>query len=374
MSNRSWATINLESLRHNLAVAQQSCPSSELLPVVKANGYGHGLERVARAIWDSNIRVRGLAVASIEEATCLRNLNSDQPIVLLPGFINQEELEECSRLKIEPVVHSLFQIALLEAREQPCQFHFLWLKISTGMNRLGFHEEYSERAFRALSKLRALENTELILMSHLAWGDMAGDDARNFTSNQLQRFAAVIDMLGHKGKCSLAASTGILEHPDTHFNIVRPGVMLYGSSPFDYISSEELGLRPVMTLRSRLIAINDLKVGDAVGYGATYICEKDMRVGVVSIGYGDGYPRSASTGTPVILEGRNQLYRTALIGRVSMDMITIDLTEIESAAVEDSVILWGDSLPADEVAAHAGTIAYELFCQVTKRVNFVVSE
>jgi alanine racemase len=211
-------------------------------------------------------------------------------------------------------------------------------------------------------------------MSHLAWGDVDDDDACSFTINQRQRFAAAIDLLGHKGKCSLAASTGIVAHPDTHFNIVRPGVMLYGSSPFEHISCEELGLRPVMTLRSRLIAINELKVGDAIGYGATYICEKEMRVGVVSIGYGDGYPRSASTGTPVILEGRDRFYRTALIGRVSMDMITIDLTGIDSAAVEDSVILWGDELPAEEVAAHAGTIAYELFCQVTKRVNFVVSE
>ena len=150
--------------------------------------------------------------------------------------------------------------------------------------------------------------------------------------------------------------------------------MLYGSSPFDHTSSKELGLRPVMTLRSRLIAINELKAGDPIGYGATYICEKEMRVGVVSIGYGDGYPRSASTGTPVVLEARDRLFRTTLIGRVSMDMITIDLTDIDSAAVEDSVILWGDALPAEEVAAHAGTIAYELFCQVTERVNFVVSE
>jgi alanine racemase len=374
MSNRSWATINLESLRHNLVVAQQRCPSAELLPVVKANGYGHGLERVAKAIWHSKTPIRGLAVATLDEAKYLRDMDSYRPIVLLPGFINREELEECSSLKIEPVVHSFFQIALLEAREEPCQFPSVWLKITTGMNRLGFDEGNISKAFHDLKIVPSLAKVELILMSHLAWGDVDDDDACSFTINQRQRFAAAIDLLGHKGKCSLAASTGIVAHPDTHFNIVRPGVMLYGSSPFEHISCEELGLRPVMTLRSRLIAINELKVGDAIGYGATYICEKEMRVGVVSIGYGDGYPRSASTGTPVILEGRDRFYRTALIGRVSMDMITIDLTGIDSAAVEDSVILWGDELPAEEVAAHAGTIAYELFCQVTKRVNFVVSE
>ncbi|MDG0998067.1 MAG: alanine racemase [Gammaproteobacteria bacterium] len=374
MSNRSWATINLESLRHNLSIAQQRCPSSELLPVVKANGYGHGLERVAKAIWLSKIPIRGLAVATIDEARRLREVDSDQSIVLLPGFINRDELEECSSLKIEPVVHSLYQIALLEAREQPCQFPFVWLKITTGMNRLGFHEDIIVSASDALNALPSLENSELILMSHLAWGDVDDDDACSFTAEQLRRFADAIDVLDHKGKCSLGASTGILRYPDTHFDIVRPGVMLYGSSPFDHTSSKELGLRPVMTLRSRLIAINELKAGDAIGYGVTYICEKEMRVGVVSIGYGDGYPRSASTGTPVVLEARDRLFRTSLIGRVSMDMITIDLTDIDSAAVEDSVILWGDALPAEEVAAHAGTIAYELFCQVTERVNFVVSE
>ena len=374
MSNRSWATINLESLRHNLSVAQQRCPSSELLPVVKANGYGHGLASVAKAIWHSKIPIRGLAVATIEEARCLRDMDSDQSIVLLPGFINREELEECSRLKLEPIVHSLFQIALLEARELPCQFPFVWLKVTTGMNRLGFHEEDIVRASNALEALPSLRDTELILMSHLAWGDAEDEDACSFTAEQLQRFAAAIDVLDHKGKSSLAASTGILAYPETHFDIVRPGVMLYGSSPFDHIPSEELGLRPVMTLRSRVIAINELKAGDAIGYGATYICERAMRVGVVSIGYGDGYPRSASTGTPVVLEGRDRLFRTTLIGRVSMDMITIDLTGIDSAAVEDSVILWGDALPAEEVASHAGTIAYELFCQVTERVKIVVSE
>ena len=241
------------------------------------------------------------------------------------------------------------------------------------MNRLGMNSLDTCSSFL---RLQAFPEIELVLMSHLAYAeDMDNPDSKYFTDRQMDKFEAVKAELqssyDEQIEMSMAASAGILTLPNTHLNYVRPGVMLYGSSPLAQQTGEELGLYPVMTLSSRIIAINEVAAGEAIGYNATYICEKDTRVGTVSIGYGDGYPRSAVNGTPVLVKTETQVFRTQIIGRVSMDMITIDLSGIDDVQINDEVILWGEGLCADEVAKYANTISYELFCKVTKRVPFI---
>ena len=213
-------------------------------------------------------------------------------------------------------------------------------------------------------------------MTHLAYADdMKNSESKEFTNKQLSRFNVAEEIIQtsyeKKLETSIAASAGILTLPITHRNYVRPGVMLYGSSPLAKETGQDVGLSPVMSLSSRLISINDVRAGEGIGYNATYICDKDMRVGTVSIGYGDGYPRSAKNGTPALVKTRSQVARAHVIGRVSMDMITIDLSGIREAEINDEVLLWGAGLCPDEVAKHANTIAYELFCKVTKRVPFI---
>ncbi|MCH1600110.1 MAG: alanine racemase, partial [Pseudomonadales bacterium] len=251
-----------------------------------------------------------------------------------------------------------------------------WIKYNTGMNRLGLGKRQASEFYLRLQKC---PNTELVLMSHLACADDPDSkEFASFTQQQLQYLTELRGELVTASKqdveCSMAASAGILQWPDTHLDYVRPGVMLYGSSPMAGKTGEELGLQPVMTLRSRLITIRDLKAGESIGYGATYVCDRDTRMGTVSIGYGDGYPRSAINGTPVLVQTASGSVRTRMIGRVSMDMITIDLTGIDDAQIDDEVTLWGEGLCADEVARSAGTISYELFCKVTPRVEVSYSE
>jgi alanine racemase len=277
---------------------------------------------------------------------------------LLPGFVDTAELDECRRLGIDPVIHSPYQLALMLAN--PNGITRVWLKANTGMNRLGLNAEAWHEALTALS---AVPNLAIVAMSHLACADELDSPV---TLKQKSQFDSLLADTGAIRK-TLAASGGILAWPQTHYDIVRPGIMLYGSSPFADRSAQSLGLLPVMTLKSRLIAINTLNAGDAVGYGGTFVADRPMRIGVVSIGYGDGYPRKAPTDTPVLVETPAGMQRTTLKGRVSMDMITIDVTDLQ-VEVGASVVLWGDGLPADEIAQHCATIAYELFCQVTARV------
>lgn len=385
---RAAASIDLGAFVNNLRLAQAHCPAQSLLPVIKANGYGHGLEAVARALLAAvasetpesetaaggRLRIEGCAVAALSEAQRLRDLAWTLPIVLLPGFSNEQELAESIRLGLDPVIHSPYQLALLRASvsADAAGFSRVWLKANTGMNRLGMSAEQWQQAYATLA---AIEGLEVVAMSHLACADELDSNA---THEQQRRFDALTAAIGYAGESlgeqaarvqgkSLAASGGILAWPDTHNSIVRPGIMLYGSSPFATRSASQIGLEPVMTLRSRLIAINEVNEGEAIGYGGTYVANAPMRVGVVSIGYGDGYPRSAPSGTPVLVETSAGPQRTTLIGRVSMDMITIDVTGLE-LGVGAEVVLWGEGLPADEIAQHCGTIAYELFCQVTPRV------
>ncbi|MDP6650498.1 MAG: alanine racemase [Gammaproteobacteria bacterium] len=374
-TKRAWATIDLNALRKNLARVRALCPESKIIPVIKSNAYGHGMEQTARALKDSHTRITAFAVATLTEALELKQLDLESPILLLNGFIGAEELALCLEAGIEPVIHSPYQIELLEAQFATEIFgdkRKLWLKHNSGMNRLGMT---AESCVEAYTKLHKYPGTEFVLMTHLGYADDMNDpDSREFTARQMEEFNVVhkkvLAARQEPAPCSVAASAGILTLPDTHLDFVRPGVMLYGSSPLANETGEEIGLQPVMTLSSRLIAIHDLSAGDAVGYNASYVCDRDTRVGVVSIGYGDGYPRSAGNGTPVLIKTRLGSIRTRLIGRVSMDMITVDLSGIEAVSINDEVVLWGSGLCVDEVAHAAQTIAYELFCKVTRRVDF----
>ena len=379
ISRRAWATIDLSALKKNLAQVRAYSPGSKIYPVIKSNAYGHGMAEAAAALKASNTNISGLAVATVDEAIRLRQIEAELPILLLNGFMNEEELRECLARRIEAVVHADYQLGALEkvlAEEVLVDARKFWIKYNTGMNRLGLGKRQASEFYLRLQKC---PNTELVLMSHLACADDPySKEFASFTRQQLQYLTELRGELVTASKqdveCSMAASAGILQWPDTHLDYVRPGVMLYGSSPMAGKTGEELGLQPVMTLRSRLITIRDLKAGESIGYGATYVCDRDTRMGTVSIGYGDGYPRSAINGTPVLVQTASGSVRTRMIGRVSMDMITIDLTGIDDAQIDDEVTLWGEGLCADEVARLAGTISYELFCKVTPRVEVSYSE
>lgn len=371
---RTWATIDLAAVRFNLAKVRELCPQAEIIPVIKSNAYGHGMLPIAKALVESTTRFQTFAVAALQEALELHDGGLNRTIMLLPGCINKEEVRLCLTKAIEPAIHSAYQL------NQYCEVagaefatipKTVWVKFNTGMNRLGQREAESIKAYRALA---ALPNTKVIFMSHLGYADdMNSAPSKNFTDQQVAAFERAKATLAADYPnllTSFAASAGILTRPDTHNGIVRPGVMLYGSSPLAKETGLDMGLKPVMTLSSRLIAINDVAAGESVGYNATYICDKPTRVGVVSVGYGDGYPRSANTTTPVLVKTEAGAVRTTVIGRVSMDMITIDLTHIPAAQINSEVVLWGAGLEADEVAKTAGTIAYELFCKVTNRAVY----
>ena len=367
-SSRALAEIDVAAFISNLKLAASLHSGDWLLPVIKANGYGHGLETLARALRGCvDVPLTGVAVASLAEARQLRENDWTLPIVLLPGYVTAQECEQGAELLLDPVVHSLYQLDLIFAAsekktvQQPKR---VWLKANTGMNRLGLIVEDWHSAYEQL--LRA--DIDVVAMSHLACADEL--ESSMSLQQQASLEALLVDTTPKTAR-SLAASGGVLAWPTTHYDIARPGIMLYGSSPFAERSAHSLGLKPVMTLRSRLLAINSINKGDTVGYGATFTADKAMRLGIVSIGYGDGYPRKAPTGTPVLVHTQDGPVRSQLVGRVSMDMITIDLTDI-SAAIDDTVVLWGEGLPADEIAELCGTIAYELFCQVTPRVPRIV--
>ena len=366
-SSRALAEIDVAAFVANVKRADTLHSGKWLLPVIKANGYGHGLETLALALSgcvDAGVPLTGVAVASLAEAQQLREIGWALPIVLLPGYVVADEVGLGSKLKLDLVVHSLYQIDLIVkaiAQDSTQQPKRVWLKANTGMNRVGLNPDDWRRAYEQLRQHPAIE---IVAMSHLACAD---EPESPMTLQQQASFEALLADTAPKTGRSLAASGGVLAWPTTHYDIARPGIMLYGSSPFAQRSAESLELKPVMTLRSRLIAINSINKGDTVGYGATFVADKPMRLGVVSIGYGDGYPRKAPTGTPVLIHTQEGPVRTRLVGRVSMDMITVDLSDVP-AAIDDDVILWGEGLPADEIATLCGTIAYELFCQVTPRV------
>lgn len=355
----TWLTLDPQALAGNIAVLRSYMPRSRLLAMVKADAYGHGVATVAP--WLQG-QVDALGVAFIDEALALRAQGITAPIAVLEGVFTATELEAARAAELQIAVHSPEQLALLQ--EAPTgQAVMAWLKVNTGMNRLGFRPVEALRACRVLMGLGCVSRVGL--MTHFAAAD---ELASNQTDLQLGRFRALQQTLAgeHGGTVedSLANSAAILAWPETAGEWMRPGIALYGSSPFAGQSAESFGLRPVMTLHSRVIAVNVVQPGEAVGYSATWVADRVTRIAVVAIGYGDGYPRHAPSGTPVLVNGQ----RCRLAGRVSMDMITVDLGEV-AAQPGDEVILWGEGLPADEVAAAAGTISYELFCRLTPRVR-----
>jgi len=344
--------LRLSALRHNLEVVRCTAPQSRVMAAVKADGYGHGLVRVARALAGAD----ALAVSSASEALQLREAGIRTPICLLEGFFHSDELAPLQDHGLTTVVHQFHQVELLEraALRAPVR---VWIKVDSGMHRLGFPPEQVRMAWERLGRLAQVER--LGFLTHLACADDLDSPA---TPRQLDTFASATREL--PGARSIGNSAGLLAWPEARSDWVRPGIMLYGVSPFFQRVGTEEGLEPVMTVRSELMAVNHLKRGDAVGYGGTWICPEAMPVGVIAIGYGDGYPRHARTGTPVLLNGR----RVPLIGRVSMDMITVDLRSQPEARIGDPAVLWGEGLPVEEIADHAGTIGYELLCGITGRV------
>lgn len=356
MSRTTVATIHLDALRANLARIRALSAGAKVMAVVKADGYGHGLERVARALADAD----AFGVAAIADGQRLRAAGHAQRIVVLSGPDEANDLAEMRRLRLDAVIHHPSQIEWLEADPDPRPLA-VWLKLDTGMHRLGFAPEAARAAHARLQAVASVED-EIVLMTHFAASDEFDNGA---TAAQIARFEAITAAL--PGPRCLANSAGILGWPAARGDWVRAGGLLYGLSVVAGKSGSDLGFAPAMSLSTRLIAINHLRRGEHVGYAGTWECPQDMSMGVIAIGYGDGYPRSAASGTPVLIGSE----RAEIIGRVSMDLVTLDLRQAPNARIGDRVLLWGRGLAVEEVAERAGTISYDLTCGMTKRVLFV---
>lgn len=373
---RAWVTIDLQALQNNLALARARRPEAGVVVIVKANAYGHGLVPVATAL-QSQLRPSDcFGVATLEEGLALRNAGLTDPVLLLEGVVTAAELQKAVDADLQLVLHSLYQLRQLQSlfdHSAPAQPLTLWLKVDTGMHRLGLSQSEFVETWSALQGHPCVRTQRV--MTHFACAD---DPASAMTGQQLALLSEMLKAAGvREGQCdlSVAASAAILQWPNSHFQWLRPGIMLYGGSAILAENAVDRGLRPVMTLRSRIMAIKQVRAGETLGYGASYRCEEDMRIGIVSIGYGDGYPRHAPAGTPVLVmcrdNSRSVQLRAPICGRVSMDMLIVDLSACDKIAIGDEVILWGEGLPADDIARLSGTIAYELFCQVTPRVHYV---
>ncbi|MGZ4994925.1 MAG: alanine racemase [Methylobacter sp.] len=356
MTPAAYAVLHLDAVLHNLSKVRSYAPSAKVMAVIKANGYGHGLFRIAEALQ----HVDAFAVARVDEGIQLRKAGFENRITVLEGFTCTEELDEILYYRLDTVVHSINQLDIFETKTEPSRCD-VWLKLDSGMNRLGFKAKEFASVYRRLKQCAVIRQP-INLMTHFASADDINDDK---TLQQINLFNKTI--AGYAGERSMANSAGILGWKQSISDWVRPGVMLYGISPFPDSTGLQLGLKPVMELHSRLIAVKQIEAGDTVGYGGSWTCEKSTTMGVVAIGYGDGYPRHAKVGTPVLING----LRVPLIGRVSMDMITIDLGDQSQAQPGDPVTLWGDGLPVEEIAYWADTIPYTLVCGVTRRVHLV---
>ncbi|MBC7572742.1 MAG: alanine racemase [Herminiimonas sp.] len=356
------ATINIAAMQHNLAVAAERASAAKVWAVVKANAYGHGLLHGMQGFAGAD----GLSLIEFDKAVDLREAGWQKPILMLEGCFDHADLVTAARYRLGFAVHCAEQIRMLELaiRERaisgPLDIH---LKLNSGMNRLGFRPD----AFRAAhARLRSLEAVrDITLMTHFANAE-APDNAGLPLERQVRCFEDATT--GLEGERTVANSATDLLHPQLHADWVRPGIMLYGGKCGSGAAAD-FGLRPAMTLRSELIGIQDLQKGDAVGYGSRFIAPGPMRIGVVACGYADGYPRHAPDGTPVLVDG----VRTGLVGRVSMDMLMVDLTPAPSAQLGTTVTLWGEGLPIDAVAEPAGTIGYELMCALAPRVRVVAA-
>jgi alanine racemase len=356
------ANLDLSALENNLRVARRAT-SARIMSVIKADGYGHGLMRAAEALAATD----GYALLDIRDAVRLREAGYRQAILLLEGCFSAEELPVIAEYGLTCVIHSPWQIAMLDAYPGPVKSGKgtldVWLKVNSGMNRLGFVPQQVAQTMDQLRRHRAVR--DITLMTHFA----NADESRGIA----EPLALFNDLAAsYRVARSLANSATLLRYPEAHGDWVRPGIMLYGASPFDpdmgeQFSAQQLGLKPAMTLSSRIIATQELRAGDEVGYGALFRAEHNMRIGIVACGYADGYPRHAPNGTPVLVDGQ----RTRTLGRVSMDMLCVDLSTLPQAGVGSRVVLWGEGMPIEEVARAAGTVSYELMCALTPRVPIV---
>jgi len=351
------ATIDAAALAHNFGVARAQADSARIWAVLKANAYGHGLLRAARALDAAD----GFAILDLSEAVALREAGLHKPILMLEGFFKEEDIALLARHRLTPVIHNIDQLEMLERTRFEGKLD-VYLKVNSGMNRLGFGVDNLRLAWNALDAHAAVDS--VTLMTHFA-----DADGESGVAAQLQWFNELTQpfMEGNPPR-SLANSAALLRYPEeTRADWVRPGIMLYGCSPFAFKSAQDIGLKPVMTLGSEIIAVQHLQPGERVGYGQTYEAGQEMTIGVVACGYGDGYPRHAPSGTPVLVAGQ----RTRTVGRVSMDMLSVDISDIPEAYVGTPVTLWGDGLSCDEVAASAGTVSYELLCALAARVPVI---
>lgn len=352
------AVINLQALANNYHTIKTYAPNSKVLAVLKANAYGHGLERIAQALPQAD----AFGVARISEAIALRKSGITQPIVLLEGFFSADELDLLSEYNLETIIHNQEQLQAITqvTINTPVK---VWLKIDTGMHRLGIAPDEFDAFYKALKQSDNVQN-DLILMSHLGCADNVKDKTTDIQLGLFEQFTL------SDNECSLANSAAICAWPNTHYDWVRPGLMLYGVSPMVEQGKEQHALQPVMTLKSSIIAIRKLAKGESVGYGSTWTNPETTHIAVIAIGYGDGYPRHAKNGTPIYVNGRI----VPLVGRVSMDMITVDLGVKLIDKVGDEATLWGINLPIEKVAKFATTIPYELLCNISRRVHITIQK
>lgn len=358
MTPAAYAVLKLDAIQHNLQQVRHHAPHAKIMAVIKGNGYGHGLLRVAEAAHNAD----AFAVARVDEGIRLRKAGIKKRIVVLEGFTFGMELDALLAYQLDALIHTRAQLDMLAQRSGRAQLA-AWLKIDTGMNRLGFKPDDFSAVYRQLKSCRIVQRP-INLVTHLANADNRDDP---MTLTQIKLFNDTVQDL--PGERSIANSAGLLAWPEALTDWVRPGIMLYGISPFAEQTGEQLGLKPIMGLHSRLLAVKSVAQGETVGYAGSWVCQHATRLGVVAIGYGDGYPRHAKVGTPVLVNGQ----RTRLIGRVSMDMITVDLNGQPDAKPGDPVTLWGEGLAIEEVAAWADTIPYTLVCGITQRVRQIDS-
>jgi|AntAceMinimDraft_5_1070358.scaffolds.fasta_scaffold00098_9 alanine racemase len=356
MARPNEARLDLDALRHNVSVARQLAPHSRTMAVVKANAYGHGAVTIAGALQNE---VDALAVACIEEALELRYAGINLPILLLEGIFEARELREAAQLDLWLTIDNDQQLRWLEEATLPTPVT-CWLKVDTGMHRLGVMPASAPQFFQRLRAARNVRD-EIVTYTHFASAD---DLASQQTLHQLAAF----DAIRVNGPRSAANSAGVLAWPQSHYDWIRPGYMLYGNSPMVQEHANAQILQSVMTLTSAVISLRDVPTGDAVGYGATWVAPRPSRIATVTIGYGDGYPRQAPNGTPVLVNGQ----RAALAGRVSMDMITVDVTDLPNVELGSEVVMWGKQLPLAEIALYANTIGYELITRMPARTRRVV--
>ncbi|MYB34086.1 MAG: alanine racemase [Gammaproteobacteria bacterium] len=352
--NTGWknrALINLSALRDNIKTIRRLAPKSRLIAVVKANAYGHDMQIVVQELGS---RVDGFAVASIEEGLSLREVDNELPVMVLSGLCDPSQLVSCANSQLDPVIYSLHQVDWIKSHTG--RSINVWLKFNSGMNRLGMDHDNFTQAYRMLEVSPHIANIRL--MSHFA---IAEDLESDFTEKQIREFNQAATNLG--GERSLANSAGIMCWPDSHFEWVRPGLMLYGVSPLED-ESTNYGLRPVMELQAKIISFQNLKQGDTVGYGRTYAAIQPMRIANLGIGYGDGYFRVVPDSAYVMIHNQ----KAPIVGRISMDSMTVDVSSIEQARIGDSAILWGESPSVDQVANWTGTNAYEVLCRLSARV------